>query len=284
MTAVPGMAVERLARKRPVLKGISLAAYSMLRHMRFTRKGEGKGTMEMSGFLDYCASIGVDGAELTSYFFQLPVELSTLNGLKRKAHLLGLDLTSGAIGNNFSHAPGTPEADKQLRYTRDWLDHYSDLGVPLIRVFAGRPSKGVTPEQAIKHIVENVHTLLDHAAKRGVMLAIENHDFASNVDYLLQIAEQIDSPWCGLMLDSGNLAPTADPYAQLARIAPYALMAQVKVEIPVNGKKEPTNFKRLADVLRGAGYGGYLVLEYEAAEEPKDRIPHYVNELRKVLG
>jgi len=273
-----------LVRPHPVIKGISLSAYSFRGEMRYERGKERGGKMEMPAFLDYCGKIGLDGAELTAYFFKTPVERAEINQLKRQAHLLGLDLTSGAIGNNFSPAPGSEQARAQLDYTRDWIDHYADLGVPVIRVFAGGPGRGISVDQAIANIVENLGVALEHAEKRGVLLALENHDFASDVDRLMQIVRQVDSPWFGLMLDSGNLSKTPDPYGELARIAPYALMAQVKVAIPVDGKKQPTDFKRLVGVLREAGYGGYLVLEYEESEDPYVAVPRYIAQLRQAIA
>ncbi len=75
-----------------------------------------------------------------------------------------------------------------------------------------------------------------------------------------------------------------DPYRDLARIAPYSLNAQVKVEIPVNGVKQPADLRRIVDILRQADYSGYVTLEYEAKEDPYKAIPRYLDELRRYVG
>jgi len=264
---------------KQVLK-LSLAAYSM---RQFLPRGNNKGKMDILGFIDYCASLGVlDGTELTSYFFPNPVSSELLNNIKRRSHLLGLDISGGAIGNNFTY-PAGEKLDQQFTHLKTWIDHYADMGAPVIRVFAGKPPKGVSEKDGLKNAIENLKRACELAGKRGVMLGIENHDFTTNVDRLMEVVASVDSPWFGVNFDSGNLAPTADPYGDLARIAPYTVNAQLKVMIPRNGKKEPTDLKRVVDVLRKGGYSGYIVLEYEDKEDPYKAIPRYLKQLRQII-
>ena len=91
-------------------------------------------------------------------------------------------------------------------------------------------------------MIANAEIALDHAERRGVMLGIENHDFVKNIDYLLKVIKAIDSDWLGVIWDSANLAPTPDPYCDLARIAPYAITAQMKVMTRVNGEDNARGF------------------------------------------
>jgi sugar phosphate isomerase/epimerase len=91
------------------------------------------------------------------------------------------------------------------------------------------------------------------------------------------------SPWFGVNLDGGNFT-TADPYADLARIAPYAINAQIKVEMSPEGKKEPADLARVVKILKDAHYRGFLVLEYEAREEPLEAIPGYLKRLRDLIS
>ena len=83
--------------------------------------------------------------------------------------------------------------------------------------------------------------------------------------------------------DSGNFH-TDDPYADLEKIAPYAINAQIKMQIRRRGRqREPVDLARLLKILQTAGYRGYLVLEYEAEEDPYDAIPKTVDRLRRLL-
>ena len=264
---------------------ISLAAYSFRSQLPNYRgnKTPGETKLDMPGFLDHCATLDLDGAEITSYFLPHPCPRELALELRRHAHTRGLDISGGAIGNNFSFPDG-PELEKQMRYTQGWIETYAAMGAPVIRVFAGHPkTRGQKPEDAEKNIIRNLRHACTIAARHGVILGVENHDFTTDIDRMLRILEAVDSPWFGLNFDSGNLAKTPDPYADLKRIAPHTVNAQLKIHIPRDGKKEPADFKRIVDILGEAGYRGYLVLEYEAGD-PYGEIPKYLDKLHEAIG
>ncbi len=84
-------------------------------------------------------------------------------------------------------------------------------------------------------------------------------------------------------LDTGNFR-SADPYADLAKLAPYAVNVQVKTEIQRQGKKkEEADLGRLIDILKHAKYRGYVALEYEAAEDPLVAIPRHIAQLKTLV-
>ena len=116
------------------------------------------------------------------------------------------------------------------------------------------------------------------------MLAIENHDFTTDIDRLLQIVKSVKSKWFGVNFDSGNLGHSDDPYADMKRIAPYAVNAQIKVVIRAKSGNQPTDLSRVVGVLRDADYRGYVALEYEESDDPYEAIPRYAEELRKLIG
>ena len=96
------------------------------------------------------------------------------------------------------------------------------------------------------------------------------------------IAGIMPSPWFGVNFDGGNFR-TDDPYRDLAKIAPYAINAQIKVEVAPNGKAEPTDLPRAVKILKDANYRGFLVLEYEAKEDPLTTIPGHLKRLRELI-
>ena len=95
---------------------------------------------------------------------------------------------------------------------------------------------------------------------------------------------EVKSDWLGVIWDSANLAPTPNPYKELARIAPYAVTAQVKVMTKVNGKNVPADYAKLVEMLRKATFRGYLIFEYEEPEDPYVAIPLHLKKLRKLIG
>ena len=102
---------------------------------------------------------------------------------------------------------------------------------------------------------------------------------------MLKIIDQVTpSPWFGVNLDSGNFF-TPDPYADLAKIAPYAINAQLKTEIaPAGRPKRETDLEREIHILKQAGYRGYVVLEYEASEDPRTAVPRHLDQIRKLIA
>ena len=264
----------------PRLK-LSLAAYSFRKQL--TAKTGTPEAMDMMGFIDWCATQDLDGFEPTSYFFPEKITPGYLAQMKRKAHLHGLDISSGAIRNVFT-LPDGPELDKWHEHVDLWIDHYAAIGCPIIRIFAGKAPKGVSEKEAIDNAVRNLSQACKRAGKKGIILALENHDFLMDSRRLEAIVKQVDSPWFAVNLDSGNFIDK-DVYEAFKRTAPYAATVQLKVELrDESGNKVPADMSRLIGILKKAKYRGYLVLEYEAKEDPFTAIPRHLKELRKLIG
>ncbi|MCM8538570.1 MAG: sugar phosphate isomerase/epimerase [Lentisphaeraceae bacterium] len=277
-------ALEPISRINPRIKGVSLAAYSLRSQMRWMKGKAKDGNMGIMQFLDYAAREQFNAVELTAYFFPPTADRSYMNSIKRRAHILGLDISGGAIGNNFCLTPGSAEAKAQSAYTKKWIDHYADLGAPVIRVFAGKHGpKGATEEQILNNLEYNLSEALAYAEKRGVILGMENHDSMTNIDKLLDFAKTIDSPNFGITFDSANIAKTPDPYAELEKLAPYTVNAQIKAKIPVNGELQDADFNRLIKILKSANYAGYVVFEYEEKEDPFTQIPKFKKILKSLI-
>jgi sugar phosphate isomerase/epimerase len=100
---------------------------------------------------------------------------------------------------------------------------------------------------------------------------------------MLSLVNAVNSPWFGVNVDTGNFYSN-DIYGDLAKIAPYALNVQIKVMIkPADAPRQASDFGRLAKIFRESGYRGYIVLEYEEAEDPRQACPRYLAELRKAF-
>ncbi len=161
----------------------------------------------------------------------------------------------------------------------------SSWAAPVIRIFAGKPKASQSAAQTHTLMVEGIEECCDYAGQHGVYLALENHGGpTATVEGMLAFVRDVNSPWFGVNLDSGNFY-SEDPYADLAKIAPYALNVQVKVVTTDEERqhKQPTDFRRLAQILRDADYRGYVVLEYEEAGDPRQECPRYLGILREAF-
>ena len=280
-TVRPALAIDPIERPKPGQMRLSLAAYSMRKYLADSK--DGKKSMDLFDFVDYCFELGLPGAELTSYYFPDDVDDNYLLKLKRHCHLRGVTVSGGAIRNDYCQSDPA-KVDKDIEHTNLWTDRYALLGAPAIRIFAGTQPKDQTWEATIDRCVAACKRACEHAEKKGVWMALENHGgVTAKAEGLLEIVRRVDSPMFGVNFDCGNFRSTSDPYAELAAIAPYAVNAQLKVDISSNGKREDTDLERVIKILRDVGYSGWVALEYEAAEEPKEAIPRWIEKLKKIV-
>ena len=265
---------------------LSLAAYSFSRILvtRGTSEQLAAAKFTLEKFIDYCADQNIDGAELTAYFFPKEISHDYLNSLKERTFRLGLDISGTAIGNDFCLPEGEAR-EQNLKMCREWIDNSASLGAPVIRIFAGNIPKGDQEEAARERCIDGINRSLEYAATKGVCLALENHGgITSTPEQMLKIIQGVKpSPWFGVNFDSGNFQ-TEDPYGDLEKIAPYAINAQVKVDVFPGGKKQPTDLARVVKILKSAHYRGYLVLEYESEEDPFVAVPKHLKQLRELIS
>ena len=263
--------------KAPFRYKLSVAGYSYRKYL--TRKQK---PMTLDDFLDEAVKLKLDAVEPTSYYFR-DTSPKYLRHLRDRAKELGLEISGTAVGNDFGHPPG-PARERQIKHVKTWVDHAAVLGAPVIRIFAGHRKKGQTADDCHKLMVDGIQECCEYAGKHGVSLGLENHGGPTTTGKdLLKFVQDVKSKWFGVNLDTGNFR-TPDPYADMALAAPHAVNVQVKVELRVGGKRQPTDYKRIVDILRQAGYRRYLVLEYEAKEDPLTAIPRHIKALREAVG
>jgi sugar phosphate isomerase/epimerase len=281
-------AAEGLPRKEAGRMKLSLAAYSFRDFFKDSdnRKAGSPApanAIDMLGFVDYCADHHCDGAEVTSYYFPKDTNREFLLKLKRHAFLRGVSLSGGAVGNNFVLPPG-PEREKNLALVKKWVDYCELLGAPHIRVFAGTKPKDMSMEDAMKYCIETMREACAYAGEHGIYLGLENHGgIVAEPGPILEILKAVDSPWLGINFDSGNFR-TADPFADLVKIAPYAVNVQIKTEVQPAGKSAAhADLKRVIEILRDAHYQGYVALEFEENADPWKTIPGVLEELHHLI-
>lgn len=272
-------AIEPIRRTGTPKFKFSLAAYSY-RNLLTGKTPE----LTLADFIDDCAKMGLEGTELTSYYFPAEPTPQYLRQVKQQAFRLGLDISGTAVGNDFCHPPGE-QRDKQIRAVKQWVDRAELLGAPVIRIFSGQARAGQTEAEAHRLAVDAIEQCCAYAGEHGVYLALENHGgLTTSIDGMLRLIGDVKSEWFGVNLDTGNFH-SANPYADLARIAPYAVNVQIKVAMnPAGGKKVPADFGRLAKILIDSGYRGYIVLEYEEKEDPRQACPKHIDELRAAFA
>ena len=250
--------------------------------------------------IEQAARLGFDGVELLHR--QMDGEASAyLNQLKRSAFVHGLSLPMLSIHQDFV-SPDAAERQAAVDHTKKCIALAARLGVPAIRLNSGRwntiksfddlmkvkgdepPIQGYTDEDAFTWCVDSIKACLPDAEAAGVVLALENHwGLSTKVEALLRIYKDVGSPWLGINLDTGNWP--GDPYEGIERLAPYATIVQAKTYY--GGGVWYTldlDYKRIATILRKAGFKGWVSLEMEGKEPADTAVPKSLEVLRAAFA
>ncbi len=250
----------------------SICAYSF-------RNELAKKTMRYEDLVRLAADLGVDGLDLTVYWFPNTTD-EFLLPLRLLAYRSGIDIQSIGIRTNMCRE--TPELqDAEVAGIKPWLEVAEKLGARHVRVFGGSPPKGIPEKQAVPWAVATLKKCAALAATKGMILGVEDDgSFTTNAERLVEIVKQVNSPWVGINLDTGNFP--VDGYRQVEMCLPYAVHMHVKSSISEQGGKQPTDWDRLLKLVAPV-YRGYLSLEYEGTNDPRTAVPEIIGTLQKTL-
>ncbi|MBA4190161.1 MAG: sugar phosphate isomerase/epimerase [Planctomycetaceae bacterium] len=262
--------------EKPDLK-LSLGAYSFNGALNLK-----KPTMTLFDFIDFAAELPLDAVELTSYYWAETTD-AYADKLKDYAAKKKLAISGVPVGNNFC-IKDEAKLKAEVQKVKDWTQRAAKVGAKTVRIFAGNLEKGDTLEEAQKRVVASMNECCELAEKLGVLLALENHGGITDTpEHLLELVKPVKSPALGVNIDTGNFH-TADPYADIAKIAPYGVVSQVKTEVFPGNKREDADLAKVVKILKDANFHGYVALEYEAKEDAKVAVPKFVKELRKLIS
>lgn len=258
---------------------ISLNVYSFNALLR-------EGKIDLFDVLEFCAAYNFEAIDPTGYYFPAYPEVPTLefiNQFKRKAFLLGLDISGTGVRNDFTVTdPARRQADVAM--IKQWIEAAAGLGIPNLRVFAGTtPHEGYTRDQVFDWMARDVKACCEHGRQFGVIVAIQNHnDFLKTAADVDRMFNMVDSDWLGLNLDIGSYRQ-GDPYQEIKQNIKYAVTWQIKENVWIEGKEVPTDFVRLFKLIKAAGYRGYLPLETLGAGDPYIKVPRLLDQVQQAL-
>lgn len=266
----------------------SLNAYSFSKPLNDAAKMRGAG-MTLMQMLEYCAEQNFDAVDPTGYFFPgypNPPSDRYLSEFKVRAHSLGLDISGTGVRNDLA-TPDQAARAKDVRHIKEWVEVAARMGAPVLRVFSGKRPEGIAWEQVAKWMADDLNQCVEHAAKYGVIIGIQNHaDFLTTSDEVLKIVKAVNSPWFGVIVDTGFF-PGPDPYEHIARVLPYAVNWQIKEKVDTKDGNQKTDLRRLLKLIRAANYRGYLPIETLSVAgqtyDPKARVAELLAELRAAI-
>ena len=249
--------------------------------------------------IDEAAKMGLDGIDVLHRQMESE-DNAYLQDIKKHAFLNGIALTCLSIHQGFV-TPDKAELQKHVDHTNHCIELAYKMGIPCLRLNTGRwntiksfdelmANRGIEPilpgyteDDGYKWCVDGIQQCLKKAEECGVLLALENHwGLGSTPEGMLRIHDTVNSPWLGLLMDTGNFLE--NPYDKLEKIVSKTSFVQAKTYY---GGGEwyslDLDYQRIIAMLKKANYQGYISIEFEGKEPGTVGVQKSVDLLRKYL-
>ena len=254
---------------------ISLAEWSLHKTIR---------SGEMTN-LDFPAiaknKFGIDAVEYVNQFFMDQARnQSYLQDLKSRCDDNGVTSVlimvddEGDLGNT-----NETGRNKVVDNHRKWLEAAKYLGCHSIRVNAAGTG---SMEDVASAAVDGLGKLSEFGRTMDINVIVENHGgYSSDGQWLSGIIKEVNSGNCGTLPDFGNFCIEDDPdggpckneydrYKGVRELMPYARGVSAKSNVfDSNGNEVNTDYKVMLQIVKDAGYKGFIGIEYEG-EEPEE--------------
>jgi sugar phosphate isomerase/epimerase len=245
-----------------------------------------KKKISLTELLEFTAKTGFEAIDITGYYFSTYPAVPSdeeIFSFKRKAHELGISISGTGVRNEFSFE-NKDLLDKEIDLVKKWIEVAAKLGAPVLRVFTAKLySEGEERKRVETRMLQALQTCLETAKSHGIILGIQNHnDFLRTADECHNLFKKINSPWLGLVLDTGNFI-AEDPYEEIRKAIPLAVNWQVKEKLLVKGVQTPMNLEKLCNIIKSSDYKGFVPIETLGMQDPKKDIPVFFNAVSEAL-
>jgi sugar phosphate isomerase/epimerase len=252
--------------------------------LRFGYGTNGMHSHRLEDALTVLADLGYDGVALTLDHLHLDPFRPNLAGrvaqVGRRLDELGLSVVieTGAryiLDPLRKHYPTLlhpgPDASRRVDYLHRAVEVAADLGAEAVSFWSGTPPDGVDEDRAWGRLCDGVWRVLDLAARRGVVCAVEPEPghFVDTLDSVLELRRRLDDPeLLRVTLDLGHVVCNEPRgMAETIRLA-GPLLANVQVDDMVEGVHEhlelgtgEVDFAAALGTLVEIGYTGLAALE-----------------------
>lgn len=271
---------------------IGVSSYSFRKHILATK-------CDYIEICDKAKEMGFDGIEfinLDNKDFAITTDsLKTAKEIREHCAKIGLDVIAYTIGANFL----CEDKEAEVKRLFHEIDVAEALGAPLMRhdVCYKLPDNPLYSwREAVKEMAPNICRVTEYAKAKGIKTCTENHGFIFQAPERVEtLIREVNSDNYGWLIDMGNfICADADPVKAVETAARYAFHVHAKdfifksaVEGNPGGffQTNGGNFlrgtvighgvvpvKNAINILKKAGYDGYVSVEFEGPEECLDAI------------
>jgi sugar phosphate isomerase/epimerase len=208
-------------------------------------------------------TFGIEGIEYVNQFFKdKPQDADYLAELAKRASdegVTGLIVICDALGSLGD--PDEKARRKAIEHHFPWVEAAKRLGCHAIRVVAA--SRGTFEEQQ-KLVTDGLVRLAEYAAQMQLAVLVENQGgLSSNGEWLAGVMRMVNRPNCGTLPDFGSFHDY-DRYRGVEELMPFARGIHAKShEFDADGAEVRTDYHRMLRLVVGAGYRGWVGIDYE---------------------
>lgn len=270
---------------------IGVSSYSYSQYLK-------AGKLDFLSVLQKAADMGFEAIEYTGLPEDTDLGRKTLaDQIKAEASRLGLDLSAYVVGGNLL-CETWEEQQAEVSRLKGELDIAAILGVKLFRHdVVRRLPAGRSFESVLEAVVPAMREIADYGQRLGIMTMIENHGYAfQDYDRVEKIYHAVNHENFGLLLDIGNfLCADQDNVFCVSRLAHLAKHVHLKDFVIIDYYSDESKencFRTRAcnwlrgtavgygaaktaqclDILKAAGYDGYIDIEFEGPEDCVDEL------------
>lgn len=236
------------------------------------------GKMTHIDFITKSGQLGFTGVEYVNQFFKDKAQdTAYLNQMTQTAATAGVKQVLIMIdGEGYLADMDKKKRDEAIQNHYKWVDAAAYLGCHSIRVNAHGEG---TAEQVAEAAVDGLGRLADYAATKNINVIVENHGgYSSDGTWLSGVMAKINKPNCGTLPDFGNFClkrsdspdygsnclEEYDRYKGVEELMPYAKAVSAKShDFDAEGNETHTDYMRMLDIVKKAGYRGFIGVEYE---------------------
>ena len=165
---------------------------------------------------------------------------------------------------------------KAIDNHKKWIDFSYEIGCETMRVnLSGETKLDRWTENSIKSLTE----LSDY--NKNINVVVENHGgLSSNGKYLSNVMSEVNIDNCGTLPDFGNFCIDGSPracnewydiYKGVEELMPYAHAVSAKsYDFNDSGNETKIDYSKMIDIVKKAGYSGYIGIEYEGSRMSED--------------
>ena len=246
----------------------------------------------VESYISLCAELKVESIDFLAGRGWASHEPDYLLEVKMKCLRAGLSIGYLASGGHF--VGSDEELERKVEVTREHARIASFLGAPMIRVFCGEAPES---EEDRRREIRCFQQSCDHAAEVGVAVGLQNHPCTG--DDVLRIHEGVGRPNFTVIMDTGQWLgspgrnkgvgdPAHDIYRYMEQVAPLTSHVRAKFYKIDSGREEWLDYRRIADILKAAGYNGTVGVVFEGKDvnscDDREVIRLAVAHLRDTIG